>query len=46
MNSCAFFALNGLTNKIGEFEVACLLISALAHDVGHPGFNNGFMVMT
>lgn len=43
-NSCAFFLQNGLSVHASEFEKACLLISALAHDVGHPGLNNGFMV--
>lgn len=37
-------------HKLGElvdpFDQACIIVSALAHDVGHPGYNNGFMVNT
>ena len=43
-NSAAFFLENGLSDLITQFEASCLLISCLAHDVGHPGLNNGFMV--
>ncbi|CAD8126773.1 unnamed protein product [Paramecium sonneborni] len=42
-NSTAFFLKNGLDDQLDEFEYACLIISALAHDLGHPGLNNGFM---
>lgn len=41
-NSAAFFLENGL--QVTQFEAACLIISSLSHDVGHPGFNNGFLV--
>lgn len=43
MNSSAFFLDNGLNHLIDEFEQACLLISSLTHDIGHPGLNNGFL---
>ncbi|KAK4218086.1 3',5'-cyclic-nucleotide phosphodiesterase regA [Rhypophila decipiens] len=29
---------------IGPFEALTLLITAIGHDVGHPGVNNGFLV--
>ncbi|KAI0480523.1 HD-domain/PDEase-like protein [Xylariaceae sp. FL0804] len=33
-----------LAELIGPFEALTLLISAIGHDVGHPGVNNGFLV--
>lgn len=30
--------------KISDFEVICLLVSGLCHDIGHPGFNNSFQI--
>ncbi|CAD8087700.1 unnamed protein product [Paramecium primaurelia] len=42
-NSTAFFLKNGLNEQLDEFEQACLIVSSLAHDLGHPGLNNGFM---
>ncbi|CAD8198956.1 unnamed protein product [Paramecium octaurelia] len=42
-NSTAFFLNNGLNAQLDEFEFACLIVSSLAHDLGHPGLNNGFM---
>ncbi|CAD8159980.1 unnamed protein product [Paramecium pentaurelia] len=42
-NSTAFFLQNGLSTLIDDFQATCLLISSLAHDIGHPGLNNGFM---
>ncbi|CAD8189173.1 unnamed protein product [Paramecium octaurelia] len=41
-NSASFFLENGL--DVTPFEQCCLIISALSHDVGHPGLNNGFLV--
>lgn len=29
---------------LGPFEALTLLITAIGHDVGHPGVNNGFLV--
>lgn len=43
-NSTAFFLENGLLEIVDEFDAACLILSSLAHDVGHPGLNNGFMI--
>lgn len=43
-NSTGFFLENGLNELLDEFEQACLIISSLAHDIGHPGLNNGFMM--
>lgn len=45
-NAASFFLVNGLGNLVTEFEAACLLVSCLAHDLGHPGLNNGYMVAT
>ncbi|KAI5859321.1 HD-domain/PDEase-like protein [Durotheca rogersii] len=30
---------------LGPFEALALLIGAIGHDVGHPGVNNGFLVV-
>ena len=37
-NSIGFFLVNGLQEIFTHFELSCLVISALAHDLGHPGF--------
>ncbi|CAD8072365.1 unnamed protein product [Paramecium primaurelia] len=44
-NSIAFFLENGLNELLDEFEQACLIISSMVHDIGHPGLNNGFMII-
>lgn len=31
-------------NRLAEREYTALVVAALCHDVGHPGFNNGFLV--
>lgn len=43
-NSIGFFLTKGMNEVFSQFEGACLLISALAHDVGHPGLNNAFLM--
>lgn len=45
-NSIGFFLAKGMNQVFDKFEAACLVISALAHDVGHPGLNNAFLVAT
>jgi hypothetical protein len=45
-NSTAFILECGLADHMSEFEVACILVSCMSHDLGHPGFNNNFMVTT
>ncbi|CAD8121988.1 unnamed protein product [Paramecium sonneborni] len=42
-NSTGFFLENGLNELLDDFEQACLILSSLAHDIGHPGLNNGFL---
>ncbi|KAL1859611.1 hypothetical protein VTK73DRAFT_7526 [Phialemonium thermophilum] len=32
-----------LSDVLGPFEALSLLITAIGHDVGHPGVNNGFL---
>jgi 3',5'-cyclic-nucleotide phosphodiesterase/cAMP-specific phosphodiesterase 4 len=43
-NSSVFFLDCGIKEILSDFEVACLIISSLAHDIGHPGLNNSYMV--
>ncbi|KAK7225929.1 hypothetical protein V2G26_013932 [Clonostachys chloroleuca] len=33
-----------MASLVGPFEALTLLITAIGHDVGHPGVNNGFLV--
>jgi hypothetical protein len=33
-----------IASLLGPFEALTLLITAIGHDVGHPGVNNGFLV--
>lgn len=44
-NTISYFLTCG-TNLFNQFEQVCLLISALAHDVGHLGVNNSYLVET
>jgi len=46
--NCCFFVLNNSKayKYFGDQGVAALLISALAHDVDHPGNNNDFEINT
>jgi hypothetical protein len=39
-------ASNGspIASLLGPFEALTLLVTAIGHDVGHPGVNNGFLV--
>lgn len=45
-NSVAFLLLNCFSKTFSNLEAACLIVSALVHDLGHPGVNNAFMIAT
>ena len=45
-NSVCFYLECGFSEYFSGFEVGALIISALAHDIGHPGLNNAFLVAT
>jgi hypothetical protein len=45
-NAIAFMVTNGLENYLNQFDLTCMLISALVHDLGHPGLNNPFLIST
>lgn len=34
-----------LKNLLRPVDILALLMASLGHDVGHPGVNNGFMVI-
>lgn len=36
-NSVSFMLQNGFNNIFSHMETACMIISALVHDLGHPG---------
>ena len=38
---CLFLGLNTIFSKL---EILAVLIAALAHDVGHPGVNNVYLI--
>ena len=40
-----FFVLNSeLVNHLSDLDNITIIIASLAHDVGHPGVNNRFLV--
>ncbi|KAK5654112.1 hypothetical protein OQA88_7543 [Cercophora sp. LCS_1] len=43
-NNNATPAKSPIAKLLGPFEALVLLITAVGHDVGHPGVNNGFLV--
>ncbi len=44
-NSATYFIECGLNKILSDFEIACLIVSSLAHDVGHPGLNNSYITL-
>ena len=41
--SVACILNSGLNTRINDLEQMSILVAATCHDMGHPGFNNGFM---
>jgi hypothetical protein len=47
-NSALFLLQNGLLTRgaVAEIEILALIVSAICHDVAHPGVNNAYLVAT
>jgi len=46
-NSTGYFVNSQPFGKhFNNLEISCLIISALVHDLGHPGLNNTFLIAT
>jgi 3',5'-cyclic-nucleotide phosphodiesterase/cAMP-specific phosphodiesterase 4 len=47
-NSVLFLLQNGLLMRgaLAEIEILALIVSAICHDVAHPGVNNAYLVAT
>lgn len=45
-NSTIFLLQQGLLKRgaVSDLEILSLVVSALCHDIGHPGVNNAFLV--
>lgn len=43
-SSICFFTNKGLGSHLSNLDISCLIISSLAHDIGHPGLNNAFLI--
>jgi len=44
-NGCGYILENNnFKDHYNELEISCVIISALVHDLGHPGVNNAFLV--
>lgn len=44
-NGCGYFLeSNDFKSNFKDLEISCLIVSALVHDLGHPGVNNAFLI--
>jgi cAMP-specific phosphodiesterase 4 len=46
LNSVVFLLHNGLSRRgrLTDVDMFAIIVSAITHDVGHPGVNNAFLV--
>ena len=45
-NAVTYLSQKGLGSYSSPFERVCWVVSALCHDLGHPGVNNAFLIAT
>lgn len=46
VQAVGFMLAEGLYDQISPLQALVLLVAAAAHDVGHPGYNNAFLIST
>lgn len=46
VNSIVFLLHNGLSRRgrLSDLDFFAIIVSSITHDIGHPGYNNAFLV--